>query len=228
MFKNLKIFGRNLDLNLPDEAAFWVYEEIFEDRWYRVIDDVLKGASVILDVGAHIGFFVIYARLLNARAKVFAYEPLETNFSVMKENLKRNGFSDVACKNVAVCASFGMREIYVNEDSHNHSFYLVPVSGEKKKVNILSIVSILEKLRKEGILNIDLVKLDCEGSEFEILQSLKIEHFVRIRCFYIEFHEYEEGMERQKLVKILQSAGYKVKIWPSKFDERMGFILAKR
>lgn len=228
MIKNLKIFGRNLTLNLPDEAAKWVYEEIFEDLGYQVIDGVLKSSAVILDVGAHVGLFSIYARLLNRNAKIFAYEPFEGNFLTMKENLKKNGCENVVCKNSAVGASDAVREIYVNEDSHNHSFHLVGVSGEKKKINVVSMVSILEKLAKEGILNVDLVKLDCEGSEFEILQSLSSEHFVRIRCFYIEFHEYEEGMERQILVKLLSGFGYKVKIWPSKYDARMGFILAKR
>ncbi|MBI4234864.1 FkbM family methyltransferase, partial [Candidatus Peregrinibacteria bacterium] len=121
VIKHFKIAGRELSLNLPDKAAFWVFEEIFENRDYRLLDEILKSAKVVFDVGAHVGLFSIYAGLLNDRVKIYAFEPIEDNFLILKENLKKNGIKNVIAKNLALGSVSGMREIYVNEDSHNHS-----------------------------------------------------------------------------------------------------------
>ncbi len=62
----LKFNGEIFHLSIRDEADNSVMREIFKLREYRAAEAIIKeSADVILDVGAHVGFFVLYARALN-------------------------------------------------------------------------------------------------------------------------------------------------------------------
>ncbi|MDP2642356.1 MAG: FkbM family methyltransferase [Candidatus Peregrinibacteria bacterium] len=247
MNKHVKIFGKDIEVLVESDADNSVFEEIFVDRDYGICDDVIKKAGVsggngaILDIGAHKGYFSIYASVLNGGrgeqagkagvVKIFAYEPEEKNFAVLKENLKMNRVKNVFAKNVAVNGNDGMCELFLSEDSHNHS---VIGEGVSRKVNSVSFQTIVEKhLVREECENIDLVKMDCEGAEFEILESLDsyvnaVEIFKKIKSFCVEYHEFLPEMRAEKLVNILKKYGYKVDAKKSHYDNRMGMIWARK
>jgi FkbM family methyltransferase len=270
MNKHVKIFGRDLEVLVESDADNSVFEEIFLDRDYAMCDEVVKGAGgsgaggrggagefsggVILDIGAHKGYFSIYASVLagvsgnvsgnvsggrdgvgvGGGVKIFAYEPEEKNFAVLKENLKMNRVKNVFAKNVAVGGKDCVRELFLSKDSHNHSFFGEGAGVVAKKVNCVSLEKIIENhLAKEGCGFVDLVKMDCEGAEFEILEGLDsyigcAEIFKKIKSFCIEYHEFSEGMRAEKLVKILRGRGYKVEVKKSRYDSRFGMIWARR
>jgi FkbM family methyltransferase len=238
MNKHVKIFGKDVEVLVESDADNSVFEEIFTDRDYGICDDVIKKAGAsILDIGAHKGYFSIYAGVLNNNVKIFAYEPEEKNFAVLKENLKMNRVKNVIVKNVAVCGKDGMCELFLSEDSHNHSVISGGVVGEEvafKKVNCVSLQTIIEKhLAKEQCDFVDLVKMDCEGAEFEILESADAFAggrgiFEKIKAFCLEYHEFLPEMRAERLVNILKKHGYKVDVKKSHYDGRMGFIWARR
>ncbi|MBL4694262.1 FkbM family methyltransferase [Candidatus Gracilibacteria bacterium] len=200
--RKVKIFGKELSFDLPSEADESVFDEIFRDGEYRIVDSIIAKAKTIFDVGAHIGLFSVYASLLSD-AKITAFEPSVENFALMKENLKRNGVRDVVCKNVAVGAEAGEREFFLSEDSHNHSFY---GEGDSVKVRVSQL--------KRGC---DFLKMDCEGAEFEILPSLDLSLFGAI---FVEYHR-----EPSSLVALL-GKNFSVKKFPSNYDKNMGYLLA--
>ncbi|PIZ75530.1 hypothetical protein COY05_03770 [Candidatus Peregrinibacteria bacterium CG_4_10_14_0_2_um_filter_38_24] len=232
MNKHVKIFGKDVEVLVETDADNSVFEEIFVDRDYGVCDEVMRKASgAILDIGAHKGYFSIYASVLNSVVKIFAYEPEEKNFVVLKENLKMNRVKNVFAKNVAVNGNDGMCELFLSEDSHNHS---VVGKGVSKKVNCVSLQTIVEKhLAREGCGFVDLVKMDCEGAEFEIFESLDsyvggTEIFKKIKSFCLEYHEFLPEMRAERLVNILKKYGYKVEVKKSHYDSRMGMIWARK
>src|SRR3990167_7124298 len=63
------------------------FHEIFYEGIYRTN----YSDAVVLDVGAHKGYFTVNA-LLNGALRVYAYEPEEFNFKFLIKNVKRNGF----------------------------------------------------------------------------------------------------------------------------------------
>jgi len=225
-------FGRQLlKLDLKSEADESVFREIFLDRDYMVVDDIVEEASsCILDIGAHIGLFSMYVRGVNENVKVFAYEPEPKNFETLKRHLKENHVGNVFAKNVAVTAKDGGAVLYLSEDSHNHSIWnFFKKSLKEIKISSVSMGRIFDgDLRKHGIDFCDLVKMDCEGAEFEILGSMSEGLFKKIGAFYIEYHECLEGKTHQELVRILQRNGFKTKVTESRHDKRFGFILAYR
>ncbi len=222
MDRRLRVFGKEIVFKLESEADQSVFEEVFVDRDYRVIDDVIEKASgLIIDAGAHIGCFSVYASIQNPRAKILAYEPEERNFASLKENLKMNGCKNVDAKNLAIWKEEGEKELFLSEDSHNHSFF---ADGAAKKVHCTTLDKVLNKRWKDW--RCELVKLDVEGAEFEILENLQKEVFEKVKVWCIEYHEYGD-FKSQRLVAILQKNGLKVKIFPSRYDSRMGLIIAR-
>ena len=157
-------------------------------------------------------------RFLNERAKVFAYEAEGSNLALMKENLKRNRVRGVVAKNLAVSEGGGMRKFYINEDSHNHSL----VRGDWECVEVGS-VAFSDLLDRYG--EIDLVKMDIEGAEFEIFRSLDLGKLKGVGTLYVEYHEYEGKVVELK--EILGKVYGSVRVFPSKYDNRMGIVLAR-
>ena len=83
--RKVKIFAKELVFDLPGEADESVFDEVFRDREYRMVDSIISKAKTIFDVGAHIGLFSVYAGVLNPSARIMAFEPSEVNFALMKD-----------------------------------------------------------------------------------------------------------------------------------------------
>jgi FkbM family methyltransferase len=224
MQKETRLNNRNLRLNLRSEADESVFYEIFTQREYNVLDEIIKKAtSPIVDIGAHIGLFSLYANSLNEAQQIFAYEPEEENFKALKEHLKLNDTKNINIKNVAVTAQEGTVLLCISPDSHNHSIIEIENATRTIKVPSTTLKKIVEKLG-----HVSLLKMDCEGAEFEILESTPLEFLNKIDNIYIEYHTYTEEMNPSLLKIALDKAGFHTSQCESRYDARFGFILAKR
>lgn len=226
MIKSVVFNKSALTFELVDEADVSVFGEIFIEREYRVLDELVTSASdAVIDIGAHKGLFTAYVRALNGEVPIFAFEPEEVNFSFLKKNLVRNHVKNVFAKNLAVSGVVGQCKLYLSADSHNHSLMVASeVVGEK----LVQCTTLEEVFRRNVIERCALVKLDCEGSEFTILDGLSREVFSKIAVFYIEYHRFSEEMRPELLRGILQKNGFKVQVRESPYDKKLGFILAVR
>ncbi len=220
MQKRIKFEGRELVFDLPTEADQSVFEEIFRDREYRELEDILRKAEVVLDLGAHKGIFSVYASVLGVE-QIYTFEPDVDNFAAMKEHLKMNGVKNVLAKNVAVAGVSGERELYLSEDSHNHSLI---GGGDAVKVRATTVTDILRKFRIESV---DLLKMDIEGAEFEVLQAMGAEDFSRIDNLFVEYHELSSEVKVSQLREILKFHQYAVVQRVSVYDKRMGYLIAR-
>lgn len=215
-FKN-----RELILQLDSEADLSVFSEIFQDLDYRLLEQIIEKAQhPILDIGAHIGLFSLYASCINNNIQILAFEPDPDNFQLLKKHLHQNHCSNIKAKNIAVSDQIATVDFYRSPDSHNHSLYL---DGEAIKLPSSTLEKIIQHYER-----IDLAKIDCEGAEFPIILHSSDQTLSKIQNFYIEYHQFKPEFDPQKIVKRLQSIGYKTQIQRSKYDDRMGFIFAKK
>lgn len=222
MEKIIKFNHKNLELQLNSEADLSVFEEIFVDKDYKILDTIItKASNCILDIGAHIGLFSIYCHCLNPQVPMLAFEPEEKNFQTLKENFRHNSIKNVLAKNLAVSASEGPKTLYLSPDSHNHS--LIDVTNQSKIVQSTTLEQII---KKHNLSKIDLLKLDCEGAEFEILENCPKEIFNKVQNLYIEYHIYQPNLNADKILSKLQKANFKVQTKPSHYDKKFGFIFA--
>jgi FkbM family methyltransferase len=229
MKKEIIFNGKKLSVLISSDADESVFHEIFTERDYQKIEPQIKNAqTLIVDIGAHIGLFSLYASALNPNVKILSCEPEEENFKNLKENLKQNHIQNVTPKNLAVAGKEGTATLYISEDSHNHSLDknakgIQSVPDDNHHLSQKVQTTTLEKILRDYT-TCDLVKMDCEGAEFEIVASTSPETLKKIKRFFIEYHEYTEGNSAQTIKQTLEKNNFKAQIIPSRHDKRMGMI----
>lgn len=201
-----------------------IVAEIFLLREYALIEPELKRAkTVVLDIGAHKGYFALYVRALNETVPILCYEPEEVNYAALKKHLELNKVQGVVTKNAAVADQEGTLLLNVSEDSHNHSLVVAPGTTVQKKVTATTLEKIVNKFEK-----VDVLKMDIEGAEFQIFETTPPEVLQKIGTLFMEYHQYGPSMQADSLQKIFEKAGFTVQKFPSKYDKRMGFLWACR
>ncbi len=169
-----------------------IYESIFIYDEYKLPDRFLE-TDVIVDIGAHVGFFT-YAAAQRGTRNVYAFEPDQENYEIALKHLKdyiaeqsvyliRRAVwrSDLSQKEL-VYSGYYRDDNYVNTGSGN-------VLWRKKGVLVpaISFDEVVLGITKNGRKRIRLLKLDCEGSEWPILFTSKTLHLIDEICG--EFHE---------------------------------------
>ena len=127
--KKIKLRNNSTDIHIF--TNIWIIEE------YSQIGD--KKNNVIIDIGAHIGLFSIYALKYNPK-EIIAFEPIKENYNLFKENILLNKIKNIKCYNVAVSDEKSEVEIYFNQDFAAHS--LIKKDGHYRKVKSKSLKNI--------------------------------------------------------------------------------------
>lgn len=225
--KQINLNGKPISVELHSDADASVFNEVFTEREYGILDNIIANAQEpIVDIGAHIGMFSIYAASLNPNVQIFAYEPEPKNYQNLKRNFKLNQINSVYPKNLAVASEAGNRVLYMSEDSHTHSLHRK--SNDEQIIYTTTLPQIVKKI--EEVTENDhceLLKMDCESAEFEILGSAPAELLQKFSYIYFEFHEFDETLNSHNLKQLLEKSGFKVRLMPSPHDPQLGFIFAE-
>lgn len=187
------------------------FKEIFlEDVYFSGLERSLPEKPTILDVGANAGFFTLFAASLFPKASIYSFEPVPENFQLLQRNRERNSHVDISCFPMAVCGNDG--EIFLNfELEENFTTAATIVSGTEAGGKGLTVacVSLATIFQKNKIEVCDLLKLDCEGAEFELLYSCPPESIAKVQRIAMEVHEgKEEGHNMQALSAWFVSHGF--------------------
>lgn len=182
-FKNgLKI---NVRTNTWDKNA--VAEVIINNGYNPEGFEIKKGQSVI-DVGGHIGCFSLLASLRTE--KVYVFEPELYNFRCLTYNIKLNKKENIMPYLTAVARYKTVMFLNICK-IHNgsHSFYNPSYLKDNKKTEKVMSINLNEFLEKLKLNNVFL-KLDCEGAEWNIIESLTPGNLERIDKIVMEWHEW--------------------------------------
>lgn len=182
---------RSLSRNLQ---AYKIREPRNVDEFIRFVDK----DDIVLDAGANIGFFTI----LSKKAKrIIAIEPVKRCIPILKENLEKNNMKNVEIFNIAL--GEGNPLLIKERDSVNLSKIV-----DKKGKNVTKVESKkLEYFVKKY--NVNFVKIDIEGFEYEIFGKKNIPK--GINKIVLEFHIGLIGKEKSvKLIKNLYREGFYV------------------
>ena len=186
--------------------AMTIAEIFLRDSYIR--DLTLPDNPVVIDVGGFVGDFSLYAvKRLNAR-RVIVCEPSPRNWTLLLKNIANNGYQDrIVPVNKAVTAG---GDAMMNIDAPDEEQCMVSAlySGEQP-LSAVPGVSLAELLRDYAIENVDLLKIDCEGAEFAILESTPSDVYSRIRNIVFEYHQIDDVWTKLKSVKErLRQEGY--------------------
>ena len=126
----------------------------------------LPASPKVIDIGAHVGVVSMYLAKKYG-AEVWAYEPLPENYRRLVLNIERNGLQDkVHPFNLAVTGDG--RDVTITANMTNSGGNSIYDGGE----TVAHSTTFAEILKQTGA--VDLLKIDCEGAEFEILADVEI------------------------------------------------------
>lgn len=160
-------------------------------------------SPLIVDIGSHIGISVLYFKAIYPNSKILAFEPNPVSFKFLQENISRNGLKDITAVNKAIWTRNGTKNLYIdnttNEWNSNSSFLEKSWTGKEQTKNIEVETTTLEEYPFN---NIDMLKIDTEGSELGILRAH--EHLLkRVSNISIEYHPVK-GNKPENLLNILK------------------------
>ena len=170
----------------------------------------LRVRPVIVDIGANVGFFSLFA-VSKWEGRVFSYEPVGANYDEMVKSVRANPGIEVKCVRAAVSGETGWVEIFCGGEPFPTTAKVGKGDGEVKGETVRA-VTLLEIMEEEGLSVVDLLKMDCEGSEFSILYGSTGKTLERIGQMAIEVHPdpADERKNASALSAFLASAGFRV------------------
>ena len=211
--------------------------EIFDNKRYTHPGFELKPTDTVLDIGGNIGVFVLWAAPQVKRGRIVTIEPNPTAVACLRLNVEQNNLRNVTVLNAAAGADGGMMEltytpgyepITYNVNVRPPWFYRGNTPARMLKrfaarwtnqetfdpprtfsVPQISVRRVIEEQRL-GIINY--MKVDCEGSEFEVFRAMGPQEWDRIERVALEYHEYGRDRRVKELVVILENNGFEVEV----------------
>ena len=176
-YSGLKIKLRTRSTDLMALTNVWLVEE-YSGSNFRI-----NANDIIIDIGAHIGLFTLYASQYCKNGTIFCFEPVDENYDILVDNITQNNLKNVKPFKSAVSKSESTITIYRNKDEAGHSMF--SFTSQALKVDSISLKKIIDE---NSINQCNLIKMDCEGAEYEIIESLPLEYFKKISKLIIEYH----------------------------------------
>lgn len=155
----------------------------------------------VLDVGANTGFFTFYIKKLYPGAKVFAVEPSSLNLENLRRGVLLSGFPDITVIPLAVTGSVPKTKIYIDPTNSGSTSFYNDSSWPAFDVDFGNLDVILGEVGP-----VDLVKMDIEGSEFDVLRELSL--WDHVGSLFIEFHPFpyaRSAEDQQALIEEMTS-----------------------
>lgn len=191
-----------------DKIIVW---DIWKKKQYTDEKFKILPSDIVVDIGAHIGIFAVYAGKIANRGKVYAYEPYLENYNLLVENLKLNNLTNVQLFDVAVSDRKEEVEFFIEDGNvGGNSLYENVCSERKTKVSTITLedIFISNKLKK-----IDFLKIDTEGAEYNILLNSPSKILRKIDRIVIEFHDaVPHGYNHRHLKSYLEKNDFDVRI----------------
>ncbi len=155
--------GNKLYIDKWDDA---ISQELLQSKQWekyetKVFRDNIKKGDIVVDIGAHIGYYtLIAAKSVGTKGKVYAFEPDKKNYTILLKNISSNGFKNIIPINKAITAKSGKLKLFINsKNTGDHRIY-----DSLDNRNFVEIESVsLDDYFKNKSLNF--IKMDIQGSE---------------------------------------------------------------
>jgi FkbM family methyltransferase len=180
----------------PDsEDDLLVLREIWCENVYEVHASDINQSKVVIDIGAHIGTFSIYASQFDPAIQVHAYEPEPSNYKVLEKNIEENGLTErIHLDRRGLWSEETTKRI--SSASGGSTVMDELPDGEGENASLITLDYILNDME-----TVDVLKIDIEGAENAVL--LAASHKNLGKCRYITVELDERNQEWGKLVEHL-------------------------
>jgi len=189
-------------------AALSIVKTVFVDRTYER-DRRLRSGDLIVDCGANVGVFCLYAaRVVGPRGRVIAIEPEPNNLHILERNIRLNNLTWCHIVPVGLWDRRGTADLFSGPDSGSHT--MIEKNTSSVRVPVDTLPNILDNL---GIGAVKFIKMDIEGAEIRAIAGMTdfLEHH-RPPLAIESFHRVNGQPTHQILGPVFWKIGYTVHI----------------
>ena len=142
---------------------------------------------IIVDIGANVGAFARWASARWANSRIFCFEPIKSNFDMLKRNTA--DMPNISCFNAAVGSSERTQMMFYGKNNEGEAsmFQGVQQSEDGEEVKVIA---------ASELMNCHILKIDTEGAEVEILENMTIEPIV----IMLEYHSEQNRLRVQEIL----------------------------
>lgn len=180
-----------------NRREFYLIHEVIHKAEYRIPTDAIDagGPVLVIDIGANIGLFTLFVKMRFPQAVVHCFEPYPPTFALLQKNVGH--LPGVHLHNEALSNVDTTLKMRVHPDNSGQNSLKVGWPSESESEVVVRKAS--DVYRELGEPAIDILKLDTEGSEVEILSSLR-KNLIHVGHILLEYHT--DG-DRRKIDKML-------------------------
>lgn len=221
------IMKNGFEIDVPRKMLPPFKESFFDGVYLKGLPKgfVMPTKPVIVDIGANVGYFGLYMLSQFPDARVFGYEPMPFNYNQLSKYQSEYSNHDWKNFNQAVADhSNGLTLFSSTLDQFSTMAGVFQADGRGEEIDV-STLTLVEVMETNELSHIDLLKLDCEGSEYAILYNLSDDQFKKIQNFCIETHPGQSGDQNHAALKVfLKKKGYALN--DKMNDDGTGYIWA--
>ena len=183
----------------------------WEPEVVGVITQNVRPGMVALDIGAHSGYYTLMlSKLVGAKGRVIAFEPLPPNFRILQENVELNRATNVQRQQQAVGERSG-EGILIVPDPMDSLVAGPMIAADPRGIMRVPTVSLDDFLFEHGT-SVDFVKMDVEGAEGDILRGARRTLETFHPCMMVELHDMEKQEGRHHPVAdLMEEFGYEIR-----------------
>lgn len=197
----------------PYSMDLGIFHEIWDHERYTAGSiSVVARHGTIVDIGAHIGLFSLFASKVLQANRIISVEPDSANFELLSKNISANHVENASLVKAAIAGESGEKRIYnTSSNTGGHSLYARGVSS----IAVWT-VSLTELFKASSISDCSLLKMDCEGAEMEILENAPDKLLRNVSAISLEYHLDDYPRERLERLKTrMQTLGFNLEIRPT-------------
>jgi FkbM family methyltransferase len=159
---------------------------LFHSTLIAVAKGVIRPGDVVVDGGTNVGVFALLAAtVLKGNGRVFAFEPEPNTCSLLRRNIRWNGFDDVIqAEQQALADNDGICDFGVDWEEPMLSSLVSSRPNSSRTIQVRS-VRLDNFLAASGLTRVDVVKLDLEGGEPACIRGMQ-ESIRYARCLILE------------------------------------------
>lgn len=199
----------------------------YEKKTYNVIRSILEPGDTFIDIGAHIGSYVIpMSRQVGPKGLVIAIEPNPFIFNILLKNLTLNKINNVIPINKAIFSKPARLKLHFNLKASGISSILsnwkekvkqdvlfIPREFNMVEVEAITLDELLDKISKRRAMRyIKLIKIDVEGAEVEVIRgaikTLSKTNYIVFESNKENLGEILQVLSHRFKVKLLEARGF--------------------
>lgn len=183
----------------------------YEMHELRVIRKFLKKNSVILDIGANVGWYCLNLAKDVSRGRIIAFEPIPRTYSYLKKNILANNIKNIEVHNFGFSDKKEKATFYYNP-KFSGATSLRRLHENKKTIKIKCVLKKMDGFIDTITSKVDFIKCDVEGAELYVIKG-GVETIRRYKpIIFLEMlrkWSAKYGYHPNEIIEILSGIGYR-------------------